>query len=354
MQQGVKFSRRGNCLVIAVLIGACFLGGLHFLFKKINESEEKQVKPRKPVIKTFPHDISGKWQALLVKVNPPKNSPPGWKPSWMQSNYRDFDAVVEIDKAYFIRRLKWVELKNNMTNVVIEWSAPDKWQYMKRISRPRMNEERGESTRDGKRLKVAFTGGSQGCLRECSFEFNDMPQVPDKYQFDGGFREAETRGEIEGEILLYAPEIKDKQLDIGKMRVEVTPFGFQLWNEEYVFKLFGQSNEVYKLLSQETKVPFTFLKKHKIDKVRGGVLKQLSVEGYPGMSFLTLKNCDCQFWFGDAKGEGDRVFVNLPTDSQAVLSRAEGAKKNARVVFSADGKGRMFTHDGVLEYELSR
>lgn len=346
--------KHGNCLIILVLIGACFIGGLHFLFKKINEGEESAAKPKTPVIKSFNHDISGKWHARLVKINPPKNASAGWKPSWMQSNFSDFDAIVEIDKAFFVRRIKWVEIKGSMTNVVVEWFAPDKWQFMKRVSQPGKNEERGESSRDGRLLKVSFTGGSHNCLRECSFEHNDMPPVPDKYLYDGGFRETEVRGEIASDILLYAPEIKDKKLEIAKMRVEITPFGFQLWNEEYAFKLFGQSNEVQQLLMRETKVPFTFLKKHKIDKVRGGVLKQLSVEGYPGMSFLTLKNCDCQFWFGDEHGEGDRVFVNIPADGQAVLARAESIQKRARVTFSADGKGRMFTHDGVLEYELNR
>lgn len=346
--------RSGRCLLILALLVGSLIGGMYMLFRT---PPAPGLPAPKPVITKFPHDLAGKWRARLVKVNPPRGSRPGWKASWMQTNFADFDAVIEIGKDFFVRRLAWVQLKSSVMTQTVEWTGPDSWAYLERRANKGQVENRGESQRKGRLLTVEYRGSPVGEVRECRFEYGDLPPVPAKNLSDGGFRESLPPEAIEAEVNVYAPSLTNVPLDVAKFRIEMTPFGFSLANNDFlILGIRGNKDKdsVAKLLHQEVKVPFHLLRKLQIDKVRGGILKGLFINGYPGGAFVDLQGCDCQFWFGDTPST-DRVFVTVDKQAGAVvLTKAPETNLRAKVVFSPDGTGRLFTHDGVMEYQLSR
>ncbi|MEW6711965.1 MAG: hypothetical protein AB1403_19235 [Candidatus Riflebacteria bacterium] len=344
------FLRRGNCLVILALMAACLIGGFYFLLR---EPQKDAPPSKKPVIKSFKHDISGKWQAKLVKINPPPRSKPGYKPPWMLSNYSDFDASIEIGRDFYVKHLKWVEIRGHTTYQAVEWFTPDRWKFFERESSRGQSEIQGESERNGKNLKIKYIGRPTNLVRECSLEYNQLADVPPKYQFDGGFREGKTSSEIESQVMLYAPPMSSKKIDGKKFKIEITSHGFQLANRDFSIDGFV-NDEIMKILYGYSFVKFEHLKKFNISRIRGGVLKDLHIKGYPSAVVISINNCICQFWFGASSQEGDRAFVEIGANTEIFLDKVHDAYKKARVVFTSDGKGKLFTHDGIMEYDLSR
>lgn len=348
------FNRRGiaSCLITVALIGACMIGGFYFLLRT---SEEEKGPSRKPIIKSFAHDISGSWYARLVKINPPPRSRPDYKPSWMRSDFREFDAQIEIGRDFHLKRAKWVEISTNSNNQVYEWFSHEKWKQVTREMKPGHIDSCGEAERDKKMLKVKYSGDAYRTVREYSFEFNDMPPVPANTFRDGGFRETDSKGEIEAEAVFYAPKLFGKNLDKNKFRIEVTPFGFGLANNDFAILGGRPPSDIEKLLRGHQKVSFELLKKFQITKIRGGDLRDLDLRAYPGGGKLDIEKCNCQFWFDQNGREGDRAFVEIdPVQTKVVLTKTFDQSKKIRVVFAPDGSGRLFTHDNIMEYKLSR
>lgn len=344
--------RKGNCLIVCVVIAVAIMVAINFYLKK----PAKEKKPvLKPVIKSFSADISGKWQARLVKVNAPPRSRPNWKPSWMRDDYRDFDASVEIRPDFSISRLKWVDTRTNSRNRQIEWFSPEKWVYSERNSARGESDQVSEAKRDGQVLCLNYTGNGRKSVKNCRIEFEALDDVNSQYASDGFFREGNEKGKIEAEVILYAPSIHEKKLKSEKVSFELTYHGFEFASNDFTILNSEDTENALRMLKMNSRISYNLLKQFKITKIRGGDIKELEIPGYPGEMKVNIIKCDCDFWFADSSGASDKIFVNLiPGKTEVFIQRAERSILKALVTFDSAGKGRLITHDGAMEYELQR
>ncbi len=345
--------RRGNCLLILALLAGCMIGGFYFLLRTPGEAEKGPSK--KPRITSFAKDISGTWKAKFVKINPPRGRGKDYKPGWYNNNPRDYDEVIslEIGKDLQIKRLKWAQVSTGFSENILEWFGPEKWKYSHRESKGRPEESRGQCERDLTRLSLkSYSPRRQ--VEECSFSISRLPDVPAKYKLDGGFRQGDNPGEIEAEIMLYAPELKQHLIEPGKLQIKLSPFGFQFSVSRFV----GENEEIKKMVDEmmgKQTYHFSDLKKMRISGARDIDLHKLPIKGYPGNGHLALKGINASFRFGQSRNEEDRVFIEqISGKSQAFVEHVHSAHWRAKVVFMPGGTGKLFTHNGEMEFQLYR
>lgn len=342
--------RRGNCLLLVCLLLALLIGGSYFLLRTPAKTEEEL--PTKPVIKSFGNDISGTWRAKFVKINIPRGRKADYRPSWFKDNPRDFEAEVEIGRDYYVKRLKWVEVATGYSESKAEWLAFDRWKFSMIEQKARAEEERGQSERDGNKLSLHYQG-ALGQVRECRFSLDDLPEVPQKYRLDGGFREGSQPGEIEAEILLYAPELKNRPFKPGKLQIQISPFDFQFKKS----RLTVNDERIRKLIDDtlgEVIVKFDDLKRLGIASVKDIDLHQYYVKGYPGGLCVGFTGVNAGFRYGPQRQDDSVYIEQVPGSSQAILEMANDSKKRVIITFSADGSGKMLTHNGEMEFKLIR
>ena len=341
--------RRGNSLLIIPLLLAFMLGGFYFLLRTPAKTETGSSE--KQVIKGFSKDISGIWKARFVRVNIPPGRRSDYKPSWYKDNPRDFEAEVEIGKDFHVKHLKWVEVATGDSETRAEWLASDRWKFSMIAQKGQSGEEKGQSERDGSRLNLNFQS-SLGEVRECRFSFDGLPEVPKKYNLDGGFREGVTPGEVEAEIMLYAPGLGGKHFEPGKLQIKISAFGFHFEKSRFT----GLDEELKKKFSffGVLHVKFDALKKLKIASVRDIDLHKFYVKGYPVALHVELKGVNASFRYG-TNSQDDSVYIEqVDGQSEAILGTDDYSQKRVKVVFSSDGSGKMLTHNGEMEFQLVR
>lgn len=345
--------RRGNasCLLLVFLICASLIAGFYYVLRTPGKDEAEPSK--KPPIKSFPHDISGVWKAKAIKVNPPRGRRGDYKPSYMKGNFGDFTGRVEIGKDFQIKQINWVEVFLSSLSKSIEWKSPGEWKFTERRKMGGSNEERGWAERYKNRLKLHFIGGN-GSVKECRFEFDQMPAIPEKYIFDGKFREGDKPGEIVAEVMLYAPKLKNQKLKNGSFFVQLNPSTLEF----EVSKLRSRDKQVQHQLDKMfgmQRVSFGRIKDAKLYGLKDVAIDKLSLKGYPGQFRLAFKKVDVKFIYGEHKKDPDRIHLEYDDrETELIIDNAYSEKKMARVVFFPDGRGKLFTHNQELEYELIR
>ena len=326
----MSFKKRGNCYLILLALVIAISVSIYFHVQQNTYSPKK--KKLKPIIKTFPHKISGKWKARLVKINPPPRKKKRYRPTWMHNdNYKDFTAEIEIGKDFKIKKAKWVEFRNSHLSRYIEWNSPESWKFTEKNSIvKRAQPENSRTTRNGKKLTLYYSGNKNREVRQCNFTFTKMPPIPPNKYSDGGFRKGVNDNAIEAEVIFFAPELYKQKIDTRSFNIEVTPFGIK-------DKI--KNRGIGKML-----------------KFKSGNFPELGefeIQGYPANLLLSIFNCRVEVWYekNGKKITSCRLSIN---QGSKVTFRAFSQTKKIKIIFDKNGKGKMFSHDGIMEYELVR
>ncbi len=349
----IRDRRRGvaSCLLVVALICACMIGGFYFILR--SPAEEEKGPSKKPLVKKFSHDISGVWIAKAVKTNPPPGRRGNYKPSFMKNNLGDFSGKVEIGNDFQIRQLEWVDVSIGVLNKKIEWKSPNQWKFSMQRKMGGSNEERGSSERDKNRLKLHYIGAN-GSVKEARFVFDQMPAVPEKYNFDGRFREGDSPGEIAAEVMLYAPRIKKQKLKNGSFFIQLNPSCLEFEVSKFWSRDKKIQHELDKIFGME-KVGFGRIKKARLHGLKDVAIEKLALGGYPANLGLAFKRVDVSFIYGQHKKDPDRVALEYDDrETELIIDNSHSDAIKASVVFFAGGKGKLFTHNAELEWDLIR